>query len=189
MFEHTLQMLHLETKETTRRSSQTNQSQTLGTQAERYSFNTQTTKVEQKRCSLEKIPAYLARREHTTEITILLPSPAVNLSEYDALRHLTLGDPYFSQPADFLPFIDLDSVLRNLSRSLEARESHLVGTCLAQTPRNYGFSVTVSTSDEFLVHEQIKKFWQLEKLQRLKEMGFPSSFTRLPLLVTRPVVT
>ena len=112
----------------------------------------------------------------TPKIANFLPSHPIELQNYAEIQNLTLADPYFYQPAvidmiigsDFLPFINLEGVRKNISGDLEARESHF-GWYLSgpvNTSEINAFSTTVSASENYRLHDQIKRFWELEEVEK-----------------------
>ncbi|XP_075168002.1 uncharacterized protein LOC142240188 [Haematobia irritans] len=105
-----------------------------------------------------------------------LPSRPIRTTLLKQVRNLDLADPFFHKPApidmiigsDYLPFINRTGTILQIGGGLEARESqfgwYLSGP--ADSENINTFSTMVSVSDASALHEQLKKFWELEEVEK-----------------------
>ena len=118
-----------------------------------------------------KISAIVAHK-----IANFLPSQPFEIENYKSIQNLKLADPKFCNTAaidvikgsDVLLVIKLEGVRRNISGDLEARESHFGWYLSDQSkPSEINvFSTTVSPSEDMLLHDEIKKFWDFEEVEK-----------------------
>ncbi|XP_075150959.1 uncharacterized protein LOC142225069 [Haematobia irritans] len=111
-----------------------------------------------------------------TSLAHFLPSRPIRAKILENVKHLDLADPYFYKPApidliigsDYLPFINRKGVVLPILNGIEARESHfgwyLFGP--ASTEPINSFSTFVSFTEENALHDQLKKFWDIEEVER-----------------------
>ncbi|XP_075151197.1 uncharacterized protein LOC142225306 [Haematobia irritans] len=104
-----------------------------------------------------------------------LPSRPIRTT-LEKVKHLNLADPNFYVPApidliigsDYLPFINKKGIVLPIVGGIEARESHfgwyLFGP--ATTEPIHAFSTFISPCEENLLHDQLKKFWEVEEVER-----------------------
>ncbi|XP_075156125.1 uncharacterized protein LOC142229448 [Haematobia irritans] len=106
----------------------------------------------------------------------LLPSRPIKTTLLNEVKGLNLADPLFHMPApidmiigsDYLPFINKTGTLLQIGGGLEAQESqfswYLSGP--ADSAKVNEFSTIVSASEALALHEQLKKFWELEEVEK-----------------------
>lgn len=106
---------------------------------------------------------------------IFLPSRSIKIDNIAKITNLQLADPYFFKTgsvdmiigSDYLPLINLDNIKHFPDNSLEARQSQF-GWYLSGPAANNEvkiFTSVVSNSADAILHEQIKKLWELEEVE------------------------
>lgn len=121
-----------------------------------------------------------------SKLAHFLPSKRAKIENLPDVKNLKLADPNFFKPApidmiicsDYLPFINLNGIRSNIGKGLEARESHFGWYVSGPMPANEIniFSTMVSASDDVALHEQIKKFWELEEVERTNPVSENDQF-------------
>ncbi|XP_065355015.1 uncharacterized protein LOC135949392 [Calliphora vicina] len=105
-----------------------------------------------------------------------LPSKPIRIHNLPEIKGLCLADPYFFKPSaidmiigsDYFPYINLAGVKLNVGNCLEARESYFGWYLSGPEPvsESTSFHTIVSNSEDLVLHEQLRKFWELEEAEK-----------------------
>lgn len=107
-----------------------------------------------------------------SKLAHFIPSKNIMVEKLPELTNLNLADPYFYNlsPIDmiigsyYLPVINMTGVLSNIGSGLEARESQFGWYLLEPMISINTFTTCISSPDNQLLHEDLKKIWQIEEI-------------------------
>lgn len=116
-----------------------------------------------------------------SKLAHLLPSKRIKCECLPDMKDFNLADPNFFKPSpidmiigsDYIPSINLNGVRPNIIKGLEARESqfgwYLSGPLPAAVVST--FTTSVIASDDIALHEQMRRFWELEEVSNIHKMS------------------
>ncbi|XP_075156671.1 uncharacterized protein LOC142229953 [Haematobia irritans] len=114
------------------------------------------------------------------KLTHFLPANRVNITKLNNISDLDLADPYFYKPSpidviigsDYLPQINMEGVRFDVAKGLEARQSKFGWYLSGPMPVNEvrTFATVVQECDDTALHEQMRKFWELENLNEIQQI-------------------
>lgn len=120
-----------------------------------------------------------------SKLSHFLPSKRVRIENLPDLQKLNLADPNFFKPApidiiigsDYLPSINLKGVTK-ISSGLEARESHFGWYLSGPLPTSdvQSFSTRVVDSNDVALTDLVKRFWEVEEVDKEKPMTEDENF-------------
>ncbi|XP_075163307.1 uncharacterized protein LOC142235939 [Haematobia irritans] len=113
-----------------------------------------------------------------SRIAHLLPSRPIKTKLLEEVKTMNLADPLFYKPAvidmiigsDYLPLINKEGVKMKIGNGIEARESefgwYLSGPAESDTIKT--FSTVLITAENTDLCEQLRKFWEIEEIEKPK---------------------